>query len=147
MTDGSTESKVMGSYGQRIKRVCRILWASPWSLIGLAIGICGLLSGGTVRTYRGTVICYGSMLDGWLRSVPIRGGASAMTFGHCILARSQHEALATHPHELVHVRQYERWGFLFVPAYFISSLYCWAVGADPYRDNAFEREAYEATSE
>jgi hypothetical protein len=45
-------------------------------------------------------------------------------------------------HELVHVRQYERWGPLFVPAYLASSAIIWLRGGDPYRDNPFEREAY-----
>jgi hypothetical protein len=45
-------------------------------------------------------------------------------------------------HELVHVRQYERWGVLFIPAYLLCSLVLWLTGRDPYRDNPFEREAY-----
>ncbi|MDO8964417.1 MAG: hypothetical protein Q7W30_08015 [Coriobacteriia bacterium] len=45
-------------------------------------------------------------------------------------------------HEHVHVRQYERWGPFFLPAYAISSLVQLARGGDPYRDNRFERQAY-----
>jgi hypothetical protein len=41
----------------------------------------------------------------------------------------------------VHVRQYERWGPLFVPAYLVSSLVLWLRGRDPYWDNPFEVEA------
>jgi hypothetical protein len=52
---------------------------------------------------------------------------------------------ACREHELVHVRQYERWGPLFVPAY----LLCWLVqmlrGKSGYWDNPFEREAYGQT--
>lgn len=127
-----------------MERVVVIAWAGPWSLLGLTIGVCGLLRGGEIRMFRGTVICYGPSLARWLRCVPIVGGASAMTLGHCIVARSLHDALVTHPHELVHVKQYERWGLFFVPAYLINSIYLGIVGRDPYRDNAFEREAYEA---
>jgi hypothetical protein len=42
----------------------------------------------------------------------------------------------------VHVRQYERWGPLFVPAYVLCSAVIWSRGGDAYRDNPFEREAY-----
>ena len=47
-------------------------------------------------------------------------------------------------HELVHVRQYERWGPVFIPAYLLSSLCLWLRGRDAYFDNPFEREAYDA---
>jgi hypothetical protein len=46
----------------------------------------------------------------------------------------------------VHVRQYERWGPLFVPAYLLSSLVELLRGRRPYRDNWFEREAYGKTA-
>ena len=45
-------------------------------------------------------------------------------------------------HELVHVRQYERWGPLFVPAYLAASAWMLVSGRDPYYDNHFERAAY-----
>jgi hypothetical protein len=35
----------------------------------------------------------------------------------------------------------ELWGPRFVPAYLCASLVAWTRGADPYRDNAFERTA------
>jgi hypothetical protein len=31
------------------------------------------------------------------------------------------------------------------PAYLLSSLYLWLAGRNPYRDNPFEREAYDAS--
>ena len=40
------------------------------------------------------------------------------------------------------MRQYERWGPLFGPAYLLSSLVQLARGRRPYWDNHFEREAY-----
>ena len=46
-------------------------------------------------------------------------------------------------HEMVHVRQFERWGPFMGPAYLTSSLVLWIVGRRPYRDNPFEREAYD----
>ena len=48
-------------------------------------------------------------------------------------------------HEHVHIRQYERWGALFVPAYLAASAWQGLRGGAPYRDNVFEREAYAAS--
>ena len=44
----------------------------------------------------------------------------------------------------MHVRQYERWGIFFLPAYALSSLWQLAHGRDWYRDNRFELRAYAA---
>ncbi len=85
------------------------------------------------------------MIAGLLKHAPIMGGAAAMTFGHTILARNRDEILRTIDHELVHVRQYESWGVLFVPAYLGSSVWLWLRGRDPYLDNPFEIEAYDPT--
>lgn len=118
-----------------------IVWAFPWTLVGLCIGGLGLLTGGKTR-------CAGHVLEFWgggvatfLRVFPLVKGASAVTFGHTVLGRSQETLDSCRQHELVHVRQYERWGPLFVPAY----LACWAwlecTGRDPYLHNPFERQA------
>ena len=66
------------------------------------------------------------------------------SLGHVILGLSAHNLEAVRAHELVHVRQYERWGALFVPAYLASSLWHCPRGGCAYRDNRFEREAYAA---
>ena len=70
-------------------------------------------------------------------------GAAAITFGHTVLARGPHELEVSRDHERVHVRQYERWGFFFIPAYLASSVWIWLRGGHPYLDNPFERQAYE----
>ena len=44
----------------------------------------------------------------------------------------------------VHVRQCERWGPLFIPAYLVASAVLWCRGRDFYEENPFEREAYAA---
>ena len=48
----------------------------------------------------------------------------------------------TREHERVHVRQYERWGPLFLPAYGLASLLAARRGQHAYYGNRFEREAY-----
>lgn len=66
-----------------------------------------------------------------------------MTLGHVVIAADIAQLIRTRRHERVHVRQYERWGVLFVPAYLTFSLGLLIRGRDPYRDNPFEREAFE----
>ena len=75
-----------------------------------------------------------------LRRLP--AAPAAMTLGHTVLGRTAEALDAARQHELVHVRQYERWGPFFVPAYLFCSLIMWLAGKDAYRDNPFEREAY-----
>ncbi len=131
---------------KKIKFVARWIWPSPWTLFGIAIGMIGCIGGGKIEWYRGTIVCWGPWLSRWLRRAPIPGGASAMTLGHTILARSESEMRNTHDHEHVHVRQYEKWGVFFVPAYFAISFWLWCCGRDCYRENPFEQEAFQEDS-
>jgi hypothetical protein len=68
--------------------------------------------------------------------------AEPSTFGHVILGVDEATLAAVRAHEQVHVRQYERWGPFFGPAYLLSSLLQLLRGRSPYRDNLFEREAF-----
>jgi hypothetical protein len=65
-----------------------------------------------------------------------------MTLGHVILGRDVACLDHSRRHEQVHVRQYERWGPLFLPLYLAASLVACCRGLDPYVDNPFEREAF-----
>ena len=85
---------------------------------------------------------HGGWIQPLLRRAPISGGAAAITLGHTVLGCTAADLDRARTHELVHVRQYERWGPLFVPAYLLSSVYLMLRGYDPYLDNPFEREAY-----
>lgn len=69
----------------------------------------------------------------------------AITFGHVVLSLDELDP-GTLDHELVHVRQYERWGPLFVPAYLIESIRALSRGNHYYRDNAFEVSARDLSS-
>ncbi len=66
----------------------------------------------------------------------------AFTLGHTILGQTAASLDMAHNHELVHVRQYERWGPFMGIAYLLASFILWLTGRDPYRDNPFEREAF-----
>jgi hypothetical protein len=119
-----------------------VLWALPWTALGVFFGLVALATGGGWQRVGRVVEFYGGLLQRLLRRVPIAGGASAMTLGHVVIARTKADLDRSRRHELVHVAQYERWGLLFVPAYVACSAWLWLRGFDAYLDNPFEVEAY-----
>lgn len=120
------------------------LWTLPTTAVGLSVAILTLLTGGRARWHTGVLEVYGGFAAFLLRKlVPLPGGASAMTLGHVVIARDPACHTETRAHERIHVRQCERWGPLFIPAYLLTSLVLKVRGRDAYHDNPFEREAYE----
>ena len=77
-----------------------------------------------------------------LQHLPSGQFTLALTLGHTILGQTDAALDISREHEMVHVRQYERWGPLMGPAYLGCSLVLWLAGRRAYRDNPFEREAY-----
>jgi hypothetical protein len=120
-----------------------IVWAAPWTLLGCLLGLLSLAGGGTCKLHGRVLEFEGRFLAWLLTRAPVIGGAAAMTLGHTVIARNQSDLDRTREHEFVHVRQYERWGPFFIPAYLLSSLWLWTRGRHPYWDNPFEKEAYE----
>ncbi len=121
---------------RRLRRVARLAWAAPASLLGL------LVAPFFARRYTaaGVLVCEGAT---WPRRLGFRH--RAITLGHVVLCIDRvDEALLRH--ELVHVRQFERLGALLIPAYGLASLSAWWSGLDAYWDNVFEREARGITS-
>lgn len=111
-------------------RVAAYVWAAPLTAAGMLLGSLS----GTAPQVRDGVLLFtdvggvaGAMLQ-WR-------GFSAATLGHVIVAAGRPDA-ALLRHELVHVRQAERWGPLFVPLYLAALL------RYGYRRNPFERAAY-----
>ena len=120
----------------------RYLWASPNSLLGLGLAAAASATGGTVSVVDGVIEVQGSVVRTMLEhAFLIEGGASAMTLGHVVVARDAAALSASRSHERVHVRQAERWGPLFLPAYAVASAVALLQGGHHYRDNAFERAA------
>jgi hypothetical protein len=111
--------------------VARIAWAAPGTLVGL------LLAPFFDRRFvsQGVLRCEGAR---WPRRLGWR--YRAITFGHVVLSVDALDE-ETVRHELVHVRQYERWGIFFFPAYGLASVLARARGGGAYEDNAFEIEA------
>ena len=124
-------------------RLLGFIWASPYTLLGLLIGFIGLCTGGRARI-RGRVIeFYGGAVKWLVTHLPHGQFTLAFTLGHTVLGQSTASLDISRDHEMVHVRQFERWGLFMGPAYLGSSLALWFAGRDPYRDNPFEREAYD----
>jgi hypothetical protein len=122
--------------------ILALLWASPYTLLGSFVGIVGLCTGGRARI-RGRVIeFYGGGVKWFLQHLPGGQFTLALTLGHTILGQTDAALDISRDHEMVHVRQYERWGPLMGPAYLGCSLVLWLAGRRAYRDNPFEREAY-----
>jgi hypothetical protein len=127
---------------RRLQTALGILWASPYSLLGLVIGILGLCTGGHARVCGRTIEFHGGAVKWFVSCLPGGQFVLAFTLGHTILGQTAASLAVAREHELVHVRQFERWGPLLGPAYLLCSLVLWLRGRDPYRDNPFEREAY-----
>ena len=126
----------------RALRILGYVWASPYSLVGLLFVLPALLLGATARVNDGTLEVAGGRFGLWLSSFPRVLRFSAVTMGHVILGESHALLASVSAHEHVHVRQYERWGILFVPVYCGASLMQLLRGRSPHFANRFEREAY-----
>jgi hypothetical protein len=123
----------------------RYLWASPTTAVGFGFAIAALVTGGRGRLHSGVYEVSGGVVAGFLQHCTLLpNGAAAMTLGHVVIGRDEACLDYTRQHERVHVRQVERWGPFFLPAYAIASLVAKLRGGDSYRDNVFEREAYGA---
>jgi hypothetical protein len=127
-------------------RIAKYGWAAPYSALGLLLGLVAILFGASARVAAGALEIGGGWLGRLIRRLPPRLSFSAITFGHVILGVDHTTLAYLREHEQVHVRQYERWGPFYLPAYFGSSLLELARGRNPYRDNYFEREAFAWTA-
>ncbi|MEJ5990109.1 signal peptide prediction [Ramlibacter sp. PS3R-8] len=126
----------------RTLHIARYLWAGPYTGLGLLLGTSMLLLGGSWRRHLGVIEFFGGAAGAALARVPQPLGFSAMTLGHVILAVDRSALAQLRRHEHVHVRQYERWGPFFLPAYLLSSFLQLLRGRNPYRENHFERQAF-----
>lgn len=117
-------------------RALRVLWAAPWSLVGMILG----LFFDRRRVTRGVVLCEGAR---WPRRLGWRYRALAL--GHVVLCVDEIDD-AVFAHELAHVAQYERWGPFLVPAYALAGAWTIARGRRGYADNPFELAARRAAA-
>lgn len=125
-----------------LRRLLTYGWVLPNTLLGLIMVPAALLSGGRARRVEGVLEVHGRAVAWLLRhGVPLHGGAVALALGHVVLGRDAAALARSRAHERVHVRQYETWGPLFIPAYLVAGLAAYVRGGHPYQDNPFEREA------
>ncbi len=129
----------------KLLRLLILVYVSPNTLAGLAIGLIGVASGGKAQRRDGCIEFHGGFVEWFLKNIPPgskRAGMAAMTLGHAIIGQNPQMLDTAREHEHVHVRQYEIWGPLFVPAYVSFSFLLWLGRRDPYLENPFEIEAY-----
>jgi hypothetical protein len=120
------------------------IWSAPTTLLGLFVVAITLNTGGRAQLHNGVIEAHGGFARFFLEKLTLLpGGAMAMTLGHVVIARSRAALESTRAHERIHVRQCEKWGPLFIPAYLLCSLIAFLRGGDAYRDNPFEREAFD----
>lgn len=114
-------------------------WVSPTTAVGLLAGALTMATGGGVQRRRGTLEFHGGF-SRWLGGAV---GFGAMTLGHAIIGRDRDCLDFCRDHEQVHVRQAERWGPLFIPAYLAAGAWSWWRTGSAYYQNPFEKEAYD----
>jgi hypothetical protein len=119
----------------------RMLWALPATLLGLPLAALAL-AGGRIQVVDAAIEAHGPWLRWLLSSCLPLSGVAALTLGHVVIGCDEHALACSRAHERVHVRQYERWGPFFLPAYLLASVYAALRGGHFYRDNVFEREAH-----
>ncbi len=127
----------------RLTTLVLYAWAAPTTLVGLFGGLLTLATGGTVQRRLGALEFHGGF-SRWLADFV---GFGAMTLGHAIIGRDTFWLDYCRAHEQAHVRQVERLGPLFIPAYVLASLLAWLRGGDYYLDNWFEVDARRACGE
>ncbi|QDV33763.1 hypothetical protein [Tautonia plasticadhaerens] len=140
----ASPSEEGGRRRPRIGRVAAYAWASPTSIVGLTAGALTLCTGGRAQLRSGAIEFHGGFSDWFLRRC---AGAAAMTLGHVIIGRDCGCLDGCRDHEQAHVRQVERWGPAFIPAYLVASGIAWARGEHYYLDNWFERDARRSCGE
>ncbi len=123
-------------------KLLAVIWAGPYSLLGIAIGLTGMLHGGSGRLRDGALEFYGGGTTWFVRHLPLGACTIGITLGHVILGQTAAGLDFASQHERVHVRQFERWGPFMGPAYLLASAWLWAIGRDAYLDNPFEVQAY-----
>jgi hypothetical protein len=119
-------------------RLFGYLWASPVTSFGLLLAVLAMATGGKAQVRDGVVEVWGGLVGWLLHGSNLRHGGAAATLGHVILARDEDCLARSRAHERFHVRQYERWGPLLPPAYWLVALWLRCRGYHPYLDHPWE---------
>lgn len=114
------------------------LWALPVTLLGLLLALLAVCTGGAASVCDGVVEAHGGLVGVLLRGGRLWRGGAAMALGHVVLARDADCLKRSRAHETAHVRQFERWGPLLLPAYWPIAAWLALRGFDPYLDHPLE---------
>lgn len=85
---------------QLVLRFLAIVWASPYTLFGLVIGVAGLCTGGRARIRGKVVEFYGGAVKWFLSRIPGGQFAIAITFGHTVLGKTDAALDISRAHEI-----------------------------------------------
>ena len=129
-----------------IQRLLLTLWRYLWpgliTLMFLPLAPLARATGGDFAWHTGVLEIWGGVVGKSLKKgIPLFGSVAAITLGHVVAGYSYACIQATRSHERVHVRQFERWGFLFPLVYWLAGTWCFLKGGRWYWDNPFEQEA------
>ena len=122
--------------------IIRYTWAAPASAVGLFLLVLPLCLGATCRVVDGVAEVAGGRVSRIFPFLPRTCHFEAITFGHVVIGLDHDLLTLLRPHEHAHVRQYERWGILFIPLYLYSRASQVLCGRNPYLHNRFEKEAF-----
>ena len=140
--------------GEWARLICMLrwitwIWALPITLPGLMLWLLARLrfggSNARVVWVQGLPVfsVQGSCARKFLQFYPFFE-PDALCIGCVVLARDEDMLKHLWVHELVHVRQAQRWGILFPVLYLAASAWAACRGRDAYYDNPFEQEALQA---
>ena len=124
-----------------VGKVVKLLWAAPCSLVGVLVAAIAVLLGGRAVRASGVLEVTLSECEASSPAFASHLRFRAIALGHVIVAVSRQELEQLRAHELIHVRQYERWGIAFFVAYAASSVWQLLNGRSAYWDNRFEVQA------
>lgn len=106
----------------------------PWTLLGLAVGLLSVPKGAKFsKTY--FVINVRRL---WLNEIYMRRRVRGVTVGSTILLSDSADKF-TLDHELVHLKQFQKYPFIF------PILYLFELLKNGYGNNKYEEEAYQLT--
>jgi len=130
---------LVGTRADTTIRLARYVWAFiPNTLIGLIVAFAGLFTRSRYALRDGVLEVHDGAANWFLKmGIPGLGPMPAMTLGHVVIAVDQATLDRWRVHERVHVRQFENWGPLMLPAMLVSALNQSLQGRDPYYDNLF----------
>ncbi|WP_298608621.1 hypothetical protein [uncultured Thiothrix sp.] len=126
-------------------KLLKYLWVGPITFLFLPLIPLAYWTGGSFAIHSGVIEISGGKLGQRLnKGLPLFGSAAAITLGHIVLGISPYYLDCTRVHEREHVRQFERWGFLFPFIYFGAGLWALTKGKRFYLDNPYEIAARHA---